>query len=712
MQIPQIEPFQYECCTAFKERVALADKVNEIIDGINSLGEIPDLQAQIDAIKGDVDTIKGQIADTNSSIDAINASIADLQTKYADLQTAIGGLDTRMTAAETTISGHTTEIAENSADIESHDTRITGAENSIDTLKEDVDAADARIVTLETQNTIRAGENIQTAEVQTPKHGTIQIVLNKSDGTPVISQPIDLGLVMEAGITLETGSTERSFKLVCNLTDGTHWQTNDFVIPEGGGTEVVVTNVRIVPGSQNDMFRVSIGLSDGTPIESNDWQMVSPDAFVALQTQVTTNTGGIADLKDRADTADSERDALENKIDEIDTRVKTLEDNPGYSLSPATGDTLGGVKVGSGILVSADGTISIDTSKFGTGLIVGSDGMVSVAPATGTSIGGVKAGNGITVGTDGTASVDPSKVITEVSGSFADGTLRVTVNGVSGDIPLGDLSGVVVTVTVTSSTLPVSGQTVQATDGTHTFAGITNDSGAAQIVITENGTYTFSVLNVNDTTTATVEYTPKSDVNLIINNWIAVDLYVNLGSASLGTISVESTTNTASTNRYFRSTTPQTETERSIDSPPYRINSTIRYQSGSYTTNDPYSPEYSVKPVNWNLTNPIWLPEISGSLLSIGKRVKISLSGALYLRTGRTTGDTSKTYQSCERLSRNAVATATFEPGSSTPVWSGTIEGTDPQSWFASQSSRYPCNTSYLPTAGMFGLPTISVEIE
>lgn len=78
MQIPQIEPFQFIRSTAFSERVQLANKINEIIDGINSLGEIPDLQTQIDAINSEISEIQTAIEDTNSDVSTLSNQVNTL----------------------------------------------------------------------------------------------------------------------------------------------------------------------------------------------------------------------------------------------------------------------------------------------------------------------------------------------------------------------------------------------------------------------------------------------------------------------------------------------------------------------------------------------------------------------------------------------------------------------------------------------------------
>ena len=321
MQIPQIEPFQFNRSTAFSERVQLANKVNEIIAGINQIGDIPELESRITELTAKVSELEESIGNTDTSLaeleNRVNALISEVNTtvkqSISALESEVDGIDTRLTTAEGTISEHGTEI---------------------DGLLKEV---------------------IDSVAMTSDPHGTVRVQINHEDGSNDISAPIDLGLVEEGGIVLQSGTTDRSFKLIVTLTDGTSWQTNDFVIPEGGGTEVSVTNISIAQGTGADKIQVKIGLSDGSTISSNDWTVVTPSEFSALRTRVTTAEGNIT--KNTGD------------IDDLGTRVQALEDSPGFTLQPATATALGGVKIGTGIIVQGDGTISVDKTQINTAAV-------------------------------------------------------------------------------------------------------------------------------------------------------------------------------------------------------------------------------------------------------------------------------------------------------------------------------------------------------
>lgn len=66
----------------------------------------------------------------------------------------------------------------------------------------------------------------------------------------------------------------------------------------------------------------------------------------------------------------------------------------GYTLPPATQDTLGGIKVGENLTVEADGTLNATGGGGGGGYVL--------PPATANTLGGIKVGQNLTVEEDGT----------------------------------------------------------------------------------------------------------------------------------------------------------------------------------------------------------------------------------------------------------------------------------------------------------------------
>lgn len=121
-----------------------------------------------------------------------------------------------------------------------------------------------------------------------------------------------------------------------------------------------------------------------------------------------------------------------------------------YILPTATSMILGGVKVGDGLVISSEGTLSVEpitiptasvttagTVKIGTGLDVDVDGTISVTPgggggvpytlpaATTTVLGGVKVGSGLTVSVDGTLDATPTPYTLPTASSTTLGGIKV-----------------------------------------------------------------------------------------------------------------------------------------------------------------------------------------------------------------------------------------------------------------------------------------------
>lgn len=105
----------------------------------------------------------------------------------------------------------------------------------------------------------------------------------------------------------------------------------------------------------------------------------------------------------------------------VEAVIQEYTENP-YTLPAATSNTLGGIKVGSGLSISGDGTLS----STATG---SSD--YELPAATSTTLGGVKIGEGINVTSDGTISVTNS-------GSGSEYVLPIASNTVLGGVKIGN----------------------------------------------------------------------------------------------------------------------------------------------------------------------------------------------------------------------------------------------------------------------------------
>ena len=200
-----------------------------------------------------------------------------------------------------------------------------------------------------------------------------------------------------------------------------------------------------------------------------------------------------------------------------------------YSLPTSTTSTLGGVKIGSNINVSIDGTISVSSPfvlgtattstlggvKIGNGIDVTQDGVISTTPmttATTSTLGGVKIGNGIDVTQDGTISVSA------FNGGIITGTLFVD-NLTSADITppgIGALlvsGGAVVGQNLIVINTVTAASFVSSTTGTPEVysASNLNLSAVGRVQVTQSP---FKVWNV---TTATRDTIAASNGDIIYN---------------------------------------------------------------------------------------------------------------------------------------------------------------------------------------------------
>jgi hypothetical protein len=160
--------------------------------------------------------------------------------------------------------------------------------------------------------------------------------------------------------------------------------------------------------------------------------------------------------------------------------------NNGLILSPAGGlaaavasqSVFGSVKIGAGINVDANGTISVDIPDIGVAEVIAGNGIdvqppsgvgnvtVTVTPATAAEIGGVKIGSGITVAGDGTISTVPAVPPRKLD------SLKTQFNGTTSSFTL-TIGGAAVTPPNNASVMIVLGGVVQTADDAYSVTGST-----------------------------------------------------------------------------------------------------------------------------------------------------------------------------------------------------------------------------------------------
>lgn len=143
----------------------------------------------------------------------------------------------------------------------------------VDALEDDMQTAQQAIVEIQQKDTeqdtaIQNNEDgLVTGTELSYANGQLTLKLTRKSGE--LSDVVDVPFFKT--VTLIPTSTERAFKLQFTMWDDSVYDTNEFVIPAGGGTDVSVTGVTVEDGNNDNSFKVSIQLSDGTPIDSNDY---------------------------------------------------------------------------------------------------------------------------------------------------------------------------------------------------------------------------------------------------------------------------------------------------------------------------------------------------------------------------------------------------------------------------------------------------------
>ena len=160
--------------------------------------------------------------------------------------------------------------------------KISDAEHTeaIATIESNVDTHARAIKVLQTEQT-EQGQTVDALTKELPtditlyKAGTgkIQAQVEQEDGTTLDSNVLDMAIPYQWDLI--SGTTSRSFRLKIHFSDGTTQETDDYVIPAGGGTDVSITDIRLeTSGADKNQLKVTVDLDDGTPIGSSTISMV------------------------------------------------------------------------------------------------------------------------------------------------------------------------------------------------------------------------------------------------------------------------------------------------------------------------------------------------------------------------------------------------------------------------------------------------------
>ena len=251
-KVTKVQPVDFIESTNIDEHNQMIGKVNEIVDAIND--------SRLDGLGDHLDKID---ADITKNTDDIN------QLKISD-------------------SEHTEQIAIIDKNIDAHAREIS-------TLKAKDVEIEGKLTETDKVVDGLTKELISEVTLYRADTGKIQAQITKEDESAINSNILDM--VIPYQYDLISGSSSRSFKLDIHTSDGGHIITNDFLIPEGGGTTVGITSVTLQKDDANsNKVRVSIGLSDGTPLDSGYIEMVTSVSGEYANKKLSITVNGITSL--------------------------------------------------------------------------------------------------------------------------------------------------------------------------------------------------------------------------------------------------------------------------------------------------------------------------------------------------------------------------------------------------------------------------------
>ena len=253
-----IEPFTYQKSTNIDEHNQIVNKLNEVVDVIND--------TNLDTITPEIDALK--TATTKNTTDISQLKISD-----AEHTEQIATIDTN-------IDNHAREISALKAKDATHDTEIAELDKVTDALTKEIPNG----ITLYRDGT-----------------GKIKAVISQEDDTTIDSNTLDM--IIPYQYTIISGTSSRSFKLKIVMSDGSEVITNDFIIPEGGGSVVTITGIEIDKDATDaNKFLVKAIVNEGDPITSNAITMVDSVSGTFANNKLTIKVNGISSTPITIDT--------------------------------------------------------------------------------------------------------------------------------------------------------------------------------------------------------------------------------------------------------------------------------------------------------------------------------------------------------------------------------------------------------------------------
>ena len=256
--MPKVEPFEYQKSTNIDEHNQIVNKVNELVDVVNDVN--------LDQITPEIDALKTATTKNTTDISQLKISDAEHTEQIATIDTNIDNHAREITALKTADAKHDTEIAE--------------LDKVTDALTKEIPNG----ITLYRDGT-----------------GKIKAVISQEDDTTIDSNTLDM--IIPYQYTIISGTSSRSFKLKIVMSDGSEVITNDFIIPEGGGSVVTITGIEIDKDATDvNKFLVKAIVNEGDPITSNAIAMVDSVSGTFANNKLTIKVNGVASTPITIDT--------------------------------------------------------------------------------------------------------------------------------------------------------------------------------------------------------------------------------------------------------------------------------------------------------------------------------------------------------------------------------------------------------------------------
>ena len=245
-----IEPFTYQKSTNIDEHNQIVNKLNEVVDVIND--------TNLDTITPEIDALKTATTKNTTDISQLKISDAEHTEQIATIDSNVDAHAREITALKTKDATHDTEIAE--------------LDKVTDALTKEIPNG----ITLYRDGT-----------------GKIKAVISQEDDTTIDSNTLDM--IIPYQYTIISGTSSRSFKLKIVMSDGSEVITNDFIIPEGGGSVVTITGIEIDKDATDvNKFLVKAIVNEGDPIASNAITMVDSVSGTFANNKLTIKVNGVA----------------------------------------------------------------------------------------------------------------------------------------------------------------------------------------------------------------------------------------------------------------------------------------------------------------------------------------------------------------------------------------------------------------------------------